>query len=619
MKPFLKFAKPRIEKEGLVGQLGLVLLGICAVLVGLMAIFSLGAQKQSEIRSTRAYGKQICGVLATAAAVPLSNHDRETLEALVRNLAARQGLLYAAVSNSAGTILTEANRADFSDKVPVYSPISHGSRSQARMIQSDDQEIVSISAPVVFEGRQIGTAQVAVTRTGPVFEPQQFSRFIGVVAFVAFLMVGATYAYLRLVLRPLPKLIRELKRQIHDKSVRGIHCGGRGQLRELTDAWNDAVRVFHEKIDGVDQANSQLEIEKHVLEYEKSRVEAIIGFLPTGVLVTNSSGRIAMANRAAQNLLLKTDSQLLGQTLGAALGQEELDETLEDNRVIRTLELSLGGSAERVVKISITDLSTPGAGPVGSLVTLREITQQKMADRMTHEFVNHVAHEFRTPLASIRAYTEMLVDDQVDDESTRLEFYNTIAQETERLTGLIGNLLNISKMEAGSLMANRVPVKINKLISEIAGGLKAQAVAGGLAFHVDVPDPAPPMQLDKSLISVALVNLVGNALKYTPSGGTVDVSAKAEGSSFFIRVRDTGPGIKEEDLLHIFDKFYRSSNEDIRQRPGSGLGLALAQQIAFIHGGEITVTSTPGEGAEFCLTLPVTAAKQAAVEIGAEQ
>jgi two-component system phosphate regulon sensor histidine kinase PhoR len=612
--------KPKIEREGLAGEIGLVLLAICAVLVGLMAAFSLGAQKQSEMRSARAYGKQICRMLANAAAVPLAENDYEALETLVGSLATRQGLMYAAVSDSTGRILAETDRAHITDPIPTLSPAEPTApRQRARTIEGEDREIVSISTRVVSEGIHVGTAQVVVSRAGTAFGPHQFSRIVGIVALIAFLLVGATYGYLRLVLRPLPKLIGELSRQIDDKSMDEIHFRGRGQLRELIDAWNRAVRVVHEKIDAVDQANSDLEIEKHVLGYEKKRVESIIGFLPIGVLVTNSSGKVAMANRAAQNLLVKADNQMVGQSLGSALNQEELDDMLRDNRATRTLELTLGGATERIVKTTITDLTTPGQEPVGSLVTIREITQQKMADRMTHEFVNHVAHEFRTPLASIRAYTEMLVDDQVDDETTRYEFYNTIAQETERLTGLIENLLNISKMEAGSLTANRVPMRIDKLISETAKGVEPQATAKEIDFQVEVPDPAPPMEGDKALISVALVNLIGNALKYTPAGGTVEITAKQEGVFLQIRVRDTGPGVSEEDLLHIFEKFYRSSEETIQQQTGSGLGLALAQQIAFIHGGEITVTSEPGEGSEFCLALPVAASKQVPVELGAEK
>ncbi len=617
-RPAIRRPKLSLEREGVIGEIGLVLLAICAILVGLTAAFSLGIQKQNENRSARAYGKQVCSVLASAAATAIASGDEATLRTLVQSLTTKRGLVYAAVADAEGQVLVETAHKDAGDDVHAFSLKPGAGRT--RVIQAEDREIVSLTTPIVFDGRRVGIAQVVMAETSTFIAPHRFSQFVGIVALVSFLLVGAAYAYLRMILRPLPKLIRELSQQIDDKTIRRIEFKGRrGQLCDLINRWNDAVRVFHEKIADVDQTNAEPEIDKHVLAYEKKRVESIIGFLPIGVLVTNSSGNVAMANRAAQNLLLKPDSQLLGESVGTALGQESLDEALRQNRATRAFELSLDGSTERIVKVTITDLSSPGRETIGSLVTIREITQQKMADRMTSEFVNHVAHEFRTPLASIRAYTEMLVDDQVDDENTRFEFYNTIAQETERLTGLIGNLLNISKMEAGSLTANKVPVRIDKVISEVAGGIEPQATAKGLTFRVDVPDPAPQMEMDKALASVALVNLIGNAVKYTPEGGTVEVIAKAEESSLAIRVRDTGPGIEEEDLLHIFEKFYRSGDEKIQEQTGSGLGLALAQQIAFIHGGEITVTSEPGKGAEFCLSLPIAAGKQVPLEVGGER
>ncbi len=612
--------KVSFEREGLIGEIGLVLLGICAVLVGLMAVFSLSVQKQNEMRSARAYGKQVCDVLAGTAAAPLADDDAATLQSLVQSLATKQGLVYAAVADAKGKILVETDRPDFSRDISAF-PLKPGTgRRRTRVIETADREIVSTTASIVSEGRKVGIAQVVVSGTGALIDPHQFRRFVGITALISFLLVGAAYGYLRMILRPLPRLIRELHRQIDDRTIRRIDFAGRrGQLQDLINRWNDAVQVVHEKIAEIDRSNAQLEIEKHVLEYEKKRVESIIGFLPIGVLVTNSSGKVVMANRAAQNLLQKPDSQLIGEFVGTALGQGQLDEALRQNRATRAFELSLDGSTERIVKITITDLSSPGHEAVGALVTIREITQQKMADRLTGEFVNHVAHEFRTPLASIRAYTEMLVDDQVDDESTRFEFYNTIAQETERLAGLIDNLLNISKMEAGSLTANRVPVRIDKVITETVAGIEPQAAAKGLNVRVEVPDPAPPMEMDKGLASVALVNLIGNAVKYTPPGGTLEISAKGEESTLAIRVRDTGPGIAEDDLLHIFEKFYRSGDEQIQKQTGSGLGLALAQQIAFVHGGEITVTSELGKGSEFCLSLPLAAGKQVPLEIGPEQ
>ena len=224
---------------------------------------------------------------------------------------------------------------------------------------------------------------------------------------------------------------------------------------------------------------------------------------------------------------------------------------------------------------------------------------------MTGEFVSSVTHELRTPLTSIKSYVEMLMDQEVDDPQTKIEFYNTINEEADRLAHLIDNLLNLSKMEVGSLVVSKTPVKIKRLIKESLEAVESQAKSRGIEIDLVLPDKMSPALVDKTMLGVIFSNLFGNALKYTESGGRIRVITEETKNDIVVHIEDTGIGIPEEDLPNIFKKFYRAGNtEEMKVVKGSGLGLALVRQIVELHGGNITATSQVGKGSHFILTFP---------------
>lgn len=198
----------------------------------------------------------------------------------------------------------------------------------------------------------------------------------------------------------------------------------------------------------------------------------------------------------------------------------------------------------------------------------------------------------------------MLMDDELNDRDTKIEFYNTINVEADRLARLINNLLNISKIEMGSLMINKDLVKSREFLEDILVSLKSLGVSKNVKLESILPDKLSSLVIDKGLLHVAILNILSNAIKYTPQGGAVTIGAEEDESHIMIDVVDTGYGISNEDLPHIFDKFFRSSHESIQGQTGSGLGLALSREIIRLHNGEIEVTSKTGQGTHFTVTLP---------------
>jgi signal transduction histidine kinase len=199
----------------------------------------------------------------------------------------------------------------------------------------------------------------------------------------------------------------------------------------------------------------------------------------------------------------------------------------------------------------------------------------------------------------------MLLDDEISDENTKVEFYNTLNLEADRLTRLIENLLNLSKIEIGSLMIEKDLVKSLDFFEDIVRSIQSQAVSKRINLETIFPDKLTSLVVDKELFRVAVLNILGNAIKYTPAGGTVTFQVEEEQGQMRIEIRDTGYGISEEELPHIFGKFFRSADKDIKQQTGNGLGLALCQEIMHLHQGEISVTSKKGEGSQFSLHMPM--------------
>jgi len=244
---------------------------------------------------------------------------------------------------------------------------------------------------------------------------------------------------------------------------------------------------------------------------------------------------------------------------------------------------------------------------------LHDITREKEISRMKNDFVSHVSHELKTPLASITAYSEMLVDGEADDEETRKEFYSVIQSQAKRLNRLIEDILNTSRIESGLIKVEKGPVSLTILIEEQLQMIKSAAIEKGIEILRSAQnDRGGPIVFgqvyaDRDMISQVIVNLLSNAVKYTPSGGSIKIETEVDEikGQAKVSVTDTGVGIPENEIKHVFDKFYRVGVNKA-QAKGTGLGLNLVKQIIEkVHNGRVFVTSEPGVGSTFGFELPL--------------
>lgn len=352
-------------------------------------------------------------------------------------------------------------------------------------------------------------------------------------------------------------------------------------------------------------------VENALRDYGQSRYFDVLASLPDAIAVTDVADRLRYANGAFEHLTGEKQRDLRGRRVAEILnvpGESLARSEGEMASVSRPLTFEVTrrhDDREQVLRLQRVPVRGTGSDTVvGFAWIARDVTQQKIAERMKMQFMYSAIHELRTPLSNIRAYAETLAAlDDINVEKQK-EFCNIIATEAVRLARLIDDLLNLSSMDAGAMCVEKVPTDVARLVEDVIVKMRPGAEEKKLQFTAELPDKYFPARLDKQKIAVALVNILGNAIKYTPPGGSVTFRVAQTESELQFVVEDTGIGIAEEDLPHIFNRFYRARDERVEKETGSGIGLALAREIVELHGGTISVRSVLNEGSTFTIRVP---------------
>ena len=337
-----------------------------------------------------------------------------------------------------------------------------------------------------------------------------------------------------------------------------------------------------------------------------------------GVVMIDSSMHVTYVNGAAAVLLSKSREELEGTSLSLAVQLGDGAEVIKGVaagtlRRRESFEVRLGDGA--VLRFACRAVRSEGSS--AAIIIVTDVTQQKAADEARNSLVSQATHELRTPLTNIRLYIDALIDQQDDDPAARLKCINVISEESRRLERIVGDMLSVAEIEAGTMSVNRGDVRLEPLLQELRADYEAQAQDKEISLTFDHPPKWPTLFADRDKLTLALHNLLGNALKYTPVGGRVGVMVEtqadpAKGDVLLVHVSDNGIGIRPEEHELIFEQFYRAKDNRISSITGSGLGLALARQIARQHGGDITVSSELDKGSTFTLVVPLSTAPSAA-------
>jgi signal transduction histidine kinase len=242
---------------------------------------------------------------------------------------------------------------------------------------------------------------------------------------------------------------------------------------------------------------------------------------------------------------------------------------------------------------------------VGIVLCWRLLRRETEMARLKSDFVANVSHDLKTPLSVIRMFGETLELGRVPDDGRRREYYRVITRESERLTRLIDNVLDFSRIEGGRRRYERVPTAVEPLVRDTLEAFAYPLEQQGFEVKVNVARDLPEVPMDADAVGQALANLVDNAVKYSSTERVITVEARREGERLALSVADRGIGVPPAEHARIFEKFYRVGQSETQGRRGSGVGLALVRHVVQAHGGEVTVQSAPGRGSRFTLWLPL--------------
>lgn len=362
----------------------------------------------------------------------------------------------------------------------------------------------------------------------------------------------------------------------------------------------------------------EVEVRLRVSEADRARDESVLEVLADAVVVTDGFDEVVLANGAAGRSLGFDPDEASHAPISKLVSDEAICRMIAETREHGTdgatrraeHELRVGsGASERrtTYDVALTRVTGEGRESAGVVTVLHDLTRERELSQMKTDFVAKASHELRTPLSSIRAYVEMLVDGEAADEESRAEFYQIIQSETDRLGRLIDNMLNISRIEAGIVQIDRVEVDVRPIIERAVSTIEPQAQEKGITLNARLADLDLCVEGDSDMLYQVVLNLVSNAVKYTPDGGRVTITADSDNltRSVVVSVADTGFGIPPDSIERVFEKFYRVDNYK-RVAKGTGLGLSLCKHIVeTVHRGQIGVESKLGLGSKFWFSVPM--------------
>ena len=599
----------RARRWGLAGGESIVAsVGIAAgaVLLGVLAASSwwtLHTHGASLDRSREDQVKVVGELLAVSAEALLAANETSGVRRLVAEAAVRYSLSECRVVLGDGAVVADADAGRPVSRPPAEWPATPGGEATVERTFG----AVSVRVPLNVAGRGGAVLEVGAAVRHPVWAGSDVAAGVGAIGAAGMIGLLVTYRSTRTRLRGLAAVRDALRASASGETSAGALLVSERFGAEAR-AWNallgerDALR-----------ARAAVEGAAEKLAARGSRDGDLAGAcdaLWTGLIILDDRARVRYANGAASVLLKAKREELVGADLSRFVEEAPVAEALaavaagrSRQRTSVELERQLPGGERAVLRFTARPMRREDAA--SAIVVVEDVTQQRVADESRNAFVASATHELRTPLTNIRLYVEMLTDEGEVDPAVRAKCINVIGTESRRLERIVTDMLSVSEIEAGSMRINPGDVRLDAVFEELAEDFAAQATQREIRLTFDLPPKMPVVQGDRDKLVLLLHNLVGNALKYTPAGGAVTVALREEAGNLRVDVTDNGIGIGEDEQELVFEKFYRAKDRRIAGIAGSGIGLALARQVARLHGGDITVKSQIDKGSTFSLSVPV--------------
>jgi two-component system phosphate regulon sensor histidine kinase PhoR len=565
--------------------IALLAIGIVGFLAGNQIRAKLEAQVENEL-------------MAYARIVDL--YPMKDIEARVGEIA-RIAHARVTVIDRDGRIVAETDRdasmlGSHLERPEIQEARVRGRGTATRYSQTQREEMMYVALPIPKDQEIVGYIRLA----RPLVEVRKsIEEFTGILlrSFLILLISSAVVAFL--FSRKLTSPIRDME-QLTEKLRKGEQPGS------LMIRSSDEIGMLAQNINYMME---ELQRRIAALQEEKAKVEAAFSSALDGVLILNRDGRIETRNQGMGSILGDRYGNVIGKTPLEAFRNLDLQRALDrygrDHRPV-TQEIELGEEERAVLDLSITPVKGYADAEEKTMLVFHDVTHLKKLERMRVDFVANVTHEIKTPLTAILGFVETLQEGAIEDRETAKKFLSTIARHAERLNRLVEDLLTISNAELGEMHFSFESVAFSGIAQSVLEMIQRKAGEKKIEIISEIPENLPLIRADRDRLSQILINVLDNAVKFTPEGGSVRISAARAGEAEVVmRIADTGIGIPRDEVSRLGERFYRVDKTRSRELGGTGLGLSIVKHLVTAHKGRMEIESQLGRGTIVSLYIPV--------------
>jgi two-component system phosphate regulon sensor histidine kinase PhoR len=478
----------------------------------------------------------------------------------------------------------------------VVAALAKGIGVATRYSRTIGEDMMYLALPIEERGTAVGYVRASISLAAV---KTQIAQARGVVVVVAAgaavfaLLIGFYVA--RRVTRPISRMTEVAEAIAGGDYNQRIHTRRIDEIGSLAEALNTMTVRLREQFQTINN--------------DRNKMAAILSGMVEGVIAIDREERIVHINDAAERILCAPGSECIGRRIWEATRVREVSEAL--NGAMRDEQVTIGEARiatprqEQVVQLIATPLRDAGDALAGALVVLHDVSELRQLETIRRDFVANISHELKTPLAAIRGLIETLIDDKEMEPGIHERFLEKVRVQSSRLTTLVSDLLTISRLESDDATKDFRPLDLREPLSESLRTLTPVAESKRLTLEHTMPDELVRVTGDPEALRELVDNLVGNAVKYTPSGGRVNVTLRVENGWAVLEVEDNGIGIAPADQSRVFERFYRVDKARSRELGGTGLGLSIVKHVALSHGGNVSLRSALREGSSFRVQIPL--------------
>ncbi len=526
-----------------------------------------------------------------------TDSQTQDLDGLAKRLGEQIGSRITIIEKD-GVVLGDSEEApstmeNHSNRPEVQQALSEGTGSSIRFSETVGYEMMYVAVPITVNGEIVGVARVSLPLTEIDKSLDHLSRIIIIGAVIAAVIaILLAFQILRITTEPIKKLTQLSLKMAQGGLDQEIQITSRDEVGELAGAFNQMAARIRETV--------------ALITNERDRMATILSTMGDAIFIVDSDSRITTMNKAAESIFQISEEKAKGRTFIEVVRDHELNKVLQSCQ--STKKQQTGFVELKPKKQFLGIASTPLPGEANCLILIQDLTELRRLETVRQDFISNISHELRTPISSVKALAETLSEGAIEDTTVAKDFLNRINAEADKLAQMVQELGKLSRIESGEAPLQKKLFEIVQPIEHAVERLRAQAERSGLNIETNIPSGLPQVLADESRVEQVLVNIIHNAIKFTPGGGRIKVSAEVKEDNLVVSVADTGIGIPADDLPRIFERFYKADKS--RSGGGTGLGLAIAKHIVEAHGGKIWAESVEGKGSTFHFTLPMTAKTQ---------